>query len=91
MKRMDIDGMWKIFKWGVNYGLLLAEEERDSEDLFDAVGNAVYSRKYNIPSTRAPRRQPRSVEWRKAMADSARDFIEYVALESQEAHRAQEE
>ena len=68
----------KVFEWGVDYGLLIAEQERDSEDLFDAVGCMVYSQKYNVPSTPAPRRKPHSTEWRKAMASGVSNFIDYV-------------
>ena len=37
---MAVDLM-QIFKWGVDYGLLLAEQERDSEDLADAFQGVV--------------------------------------------------
>lgn len=62
---MDIKDATDIFMWGVDYGLLLAEEERDSEDVFDAAGCAYIAAKCCIPSARAPRRQPHSAEWRK--------------------------
>jgi len=75
---MDTEQAIQIFEWGIDYGLLLAEGERDSEDLFDAVGCAAYARKRNIPSSRAPRRQPRSAAWRKAKLKGLLNLIGYV-------------
>ena len=83
---MNIDKLIKAFECGIDYGLLIAEQERDSEDLFDAFLCGTYSRKMCRPSAPAPRRQPRSAEWRKAKEESVRQFIELVAnLEVMEA------
>ena len=36
---MSMEDLFKVFEWGIDYGLLLAEQERDSEDMFvPAVG-----------------------------------------------------
>jgi len=75
---VKLDDLIRAFEWGVDYGLLLAEQEHDSEDLFDAVGCMVYSAKCNVPSSPAPRRQPRSDEWRKAKLDALLSFIEFT-------------
>ena len=75
---MSVEDLFKVFEWGVDYGLLLAEQERDSEDMFDAVGCMVYSAKYNVPSTRAPRRQPHSAAWRQAKEDAFTNFIMFL-------------
>ena len=50
--------LMQIFKWGVDYGLLLAEQERDSEDLADAFQGVVVDEKYSMPSCPARRRMP---------------------------------
>jgi hypothetical protein len=52
------------FLLGVDYGLLLAEEERDSEDMFDAFLCGCTARKMNAPSAPARRREPHSAKWR---------------------------
>lgn len=75
------------FSWGVDYGLLLAEQERDSEDFFDAVGCMIHSAKYNVPSTRAPRRQPHSAAWRQVKKDALMNFIELVKTADKEGGR----
>ena len=75
---MTFEQIMQVFGWGIDYGLLLAEQERDSEDLFDAVGCAYYARKFNVPSAIAPRRQPRSDAWRQAKKDAFTAFIEFI-------------
>ena len=77
-QRIGVEDLLKAFGYGIDYGLLLAEQERDSEDLFDAVGCYAHSRKMCLPSTPAPRRQPRSVEWRQAKYDSYHAFIKLL-------------
>ncbi len=77
------DELMAAFQYGIDYGLLLAEQERDSEDLFDAVGCMVVSAKYGVPSAPARRRQPRSEAWRNAMAASAAKLISLVATPKQ--------
>jgi len=76
---MDKDTMLnrlgKIFEAGIDLGLLLAEEERDSEDLFDATGCYFYALKNCVPSVPVRRRQPRSRSWREAKNKSSLNFI----------------
>jgi len=72
----NIQGLLKAFECGVDYGLLLAEQERDSEDLFDAAVCAVMSRRTCLPSSTAPRRMPHSDAWRTAKKESLRQFID---------------
>jgi len=76
-----ISDLLKAYEYGIDYGLLISEQERDSEGLFDAAGCAVYSRKMCLPSATAPRRQPRSAEWREAMASSFEKFIKLISEE----------
>lgn len=68
----------KAFEYGVDYGLLLAEQERDSEDIFDAAGCAVYAKKMCVPSTAAQRRQPHSRAWRKEMGAGLLKLIDLI-------------
>lgn len=74
---MAVDLM-QIFKWGVDYGLLLAEQERDSEDLADAFQGVVIDDKYSMPSCPARRRMPRSDNWRRAKLDSLYKAMEAI-------------
>jgi hypothetical protein len=71
----NLDKLFKAYECGIDYGLLIAEQERDSEDMFDAVGCYVHSRKMCVPSNPARRRQPRSEKWRQAKAANMIGFI----------------
>jgi len=79
------DALLKAFEYGIDYGLLLAEQERDSEDLTDAFLCGIYSRKMCQPSPIAKRRQPRSAKWRAAKGDSVKNFIALFAGVAQNA------
>ena len=68
---------FEIFSWGIDYGQLLSEQERDQEDLFDAFQGMIIDNKFSMPAKQTERRQPRSEEWRKAKLDSLNKFIEY--------------
>lgn len=74
---MTID-LFSIFLMGVDYGQLLAEQERDSEDLADAFQGHIINQKYAMPSQVAPRRQPHSEAWREAKRKSFKDFQELL-------------
>lgn len=71
-------GLLKAFEYGIDYGLLLAEQERDSEDLLDATICASYARRICIPSSIAPRRQPHSAAWRKEMGRGLLRLIDLI-------------
>lgn len=68
----------KAFEYGVDYGLLLAEQERDSEDLLDAAICASYAKRTCVPSSIAPRRQPHSAVWRKEMGAGLSKLIDLI-------------
>lgn len=74
----------KAFECGIDYGLLIAEEERDSEDLFDAFLCVQVARKMCVPSVPAQRRQPRSENWRKAKRESYLKIFGLIADVSNE-------
>lgn len=79
---MSIDLM-QIFKWGVDYGLLLAERERDSEDLADAFQGVIISEKYSMPSYPCRRRMTHSDEWMQSKLDSLYKAMETIGLQKQ--------
>ena len=69
----------KIFEFGVDYGLLLAEQERENEELFDAFAGSVFSTKMCMPSAPQERRQVRSEKWFEAKKKSVAEFMEMYA------------
>ena len=78
MKDIDYLTIWKIFEWGFDYGLLKAEEERESEELFDSFNCSVKARRTGMPSQEAPRRQVHSKNWFKAKQKSFNEFKEFI-------------
>ena len=73
------EDIMKVFWWGVDYGQLLAEQERDSEDNFDAFQCGIVARKFCVPSTSARRRQPHSNEWREVKEAGFKGYLEILA------------
>ena len=70
------DSIIKAFEYGIDYGLLLAEQERDSEDMYDACQCSIYAKKMCRPSSLGQRRSARSNKWREAKQKSVIKFIE---------------
>lgn len=68
----------RIFQMGVDYGQLLMELERDSEDVCDAFQGVIIDEKYSMPSNPAPRRMPHSDKWRKAKLESFYTAMEMI-------------
>ncbi len=52
-----------VFNMGMTYGLLKAEEERESEDVFDGVICYFTDEKFQSPSIPTKKRQPHNKEW----------------------------
>ncbi|MGB2578171.1 hypothetical protein AAIR98_000862 [Elusimicrobium simillimum] len=75
----DIKVFFEVFSWGVDYGQLLMEKERDSEDLFDAFNCYRVARKTAMPSNPTPRRMPHSEKWRNAKRESYIKFLDFLA------------
>jgi hypothetical protein len=71
------EDVWNVFWWGVQYGQLLMEEERENEETFDAFLCAVGSRKYALPTTPVRRRQIHGEKWFDAMRQGHKNFLEY--------------
>lgn len=68
----------KIFEYGVDYGLLLAESERQNEEWFDGFQGEKISKKFHSPSSPAPRRQRHSEAWIAAKKQSLIKFAEIL-------------
>lgn len=68
----------ELFKMGVDYGQLLAEQERDNEDITDAFQGVIIDEKYCMPANTPPRRLPHSDKWRKAKAESLYKALEII-------------
>jgi hypothetical protein len=71
----EYDRLQKAFNCGVGFGLLLAEEERDREDLFEALKCRIHSKEMCLPSVTTHRRKPRDSEWRQEVRDSYLEFL----------------
>ena len=81
---MTAKDIMTAYECGIDHGLLLAEQERDSEDFFDATGCAVYSARMCVPSIPPRRRQPRSEAWRAAKQVSLDRFLALVVRAANE-------
>jgi hypothetical protein len=62
-KEINPDDLWNAFLWGIDYGQLLMEEERESEELFDAAVCYTSGLKFCVPSVPVRRRQLHSEKW----------------------------
>lgn len=74
------DVLMQVFRYGVDYGQLLMELERDDEDTADAFQGVIIDEKYSMPSQSAPRRMPHSDEWRKAKSESLYKALEIIGI-----------
>ncbi len=79
MPELSISEAFKIFSWGIDYGQLLMEEERDNEDWADAFNCCLVARKTAMPANPIPRRQPHSEKWRNAKKKSFEAFQDLLA------------
>jgi hypothetical protein len=75
MDKSKIAGMVaQAFISGADYGLVLSEEERMSEEMFDGFQCFLASKKYAMPSCPAERRQIHSKKWFDAKKESVDKF-----------------
>jgi hypothetical protein len=72
----------EVFYWGVGYGQLLMEEERDAEDWGDAFQGYVIGNSHAMPSQSAPRRLPKPAEWRQSMRAGYRQFLRLLKTDN---------
>jgi len=75
---ISIEDIWKIYSWGIDHGQLLMEQERESEELFDAAICAQSGEKYCVPSSPVRRRQIHSDLWFAAKNKSMKDFADFL-------------
>lgn len=78
MFMVNKDLLMQIFSYGIDYGQLLMEEERDNEEWADAFNCYLSDLKTSMPSQPIPRRQPHSDNWRNAKRESLYKFMSIV-------------
>lgn len=76
--QLDIVTAFKIFNYGVDYGQLLMEQERENEEWGDAFNCCLVSRKTAMPAVPIERRQVHSDNWKKAKSKSIVEFKELL-------------
>lgn len=77
---IEID-IWEVFKFGVDYGQLIMEQERQGEGMFDAFMSKVFDDKYAMPMAQTQPRQVHSDKWFEAKEKSLKKFqILYASL-----------
>ena len=76
-KNTEID-LFDIFSFGVDYGQLLMEEERQGEGLFDAFLGTAFSNKFAMPMAQIGTRQVHSENWFNAKRKSVKEFSELM-------------
>ena len=82
---VTISELFDVFAWGAAYGQLQMEQERASEELFDAATCYHSGRKYTVPSAPVRRRQLRSDKWFESMNNDVKAFKEFIAKKTSEA------
>jgi hypothetical protein len=72
---MSTQALLKAFECGVDYGLLLAEQERAGDVMSDALLCSASGYKYGVPSTPLAPRRVHSQAWFDTMNKSVKSFI----------------
>lgn len=72
--KLDIVTAFTIFNYGVDYGLLIAERERENEEWADAFNCFLFSQKTAMPAIPLERRRCHSEKWITAKKKSFEDF-----------------
>lgn len=72
--QLDIVTAFKIFNYGVDYGQLLMERERESEEWADGFNCCLVARKTAMPAMPIERRQAHSEDWKQAKLNSLTAF-----------------
>lgn len=70
--------LFEIFSWGVDYGQLTMEEEREQEEWADAFQGVIIDKKYSMPSQPAPIRKLHSEQWFKAKKEGFKKFQNFL-------------
>lgn len=84
--QLDVITAFKIFNYGVDYGQLLMEQERENEELADAFNCSLVSRKTAMPAMPIERRQAHSEDWKQAKKKSIIAFKELMMKIFEENH-----
>lgn len=74
----DIKTAFKIFSWGVDVGLLFAEQEREKEEWAEAWKGYAVARRTAMPCQTSLRRQLHSENWfadKRASLEAFKDFL----------------
>lgn len=72
--QLDIATAFTIFNYGVDYGLLIAERERENEEWADGFNCCLVARKTAMPAMLIERRQAHSEDWKQAKLNSLTAF-----------------
>ena len=72
--QLDITTAFTIFNYGVDYGLLIAERERENEEWADGFNCCLVARKTAMPAMPIERRRCHSEKWITAKKKSFEDF-----------------
>ncbi|MCQ2957287.1 MAG: hypothetical protein MJ180_00120 [Candidatus Gastranaerophilales bacterium] len=75
---ITIKELFEIFNYGVDYGLLQAEEERAGEEWGDAFNGYCGDKKYAMPVNPIERRHLHSEKWFEAKNKSVNKFKELL-------------
>lgn len=80
--KIDIITAFKIFEWGFDYGLLKAEEERESEEWADAFNMYLVDNKTSMPAQPVERRRLHSDKWFEVKRKSFEKFKEFLGCKT---------
>ena len=72
--QLDAVTALRIFNYGVDYGQLLMERERESEEWADGFNCCLVARKTAMPAMPIERRQAHSEDWKQAKLNSLTAF-----------------
>ncbi len=75
---IDVKTAFQIFSWGVDYGQLTMEREREQEEWTDAFNGYFVARKTAMPANTIKRRQLHSEKWFEAKKKSWDDFLDFI-------------
>jgi hypothetical protein len=78
MRALTAKEVMSVFAWGMDYGQLLMEQERDGEAFFDAAQCAAVSRRTCLPTEPAERRRPHSEAWRQTKGEGFKKFVDLM-------------
>lgn len=84
--RVDIKTALKIFSWGVDVGLLFAEQEREKEEWAEAWKGYAVARRTAMPAQTSSRRELHSEKWFAAKRSSLEEFKDFLAEVARETN-----